>query len=30
MLMAGLDGIRNRIHPGEPIDNNRYDLLPRN
>lgn len=23
MLMAGLDGIRNRIHPGEPVD---YDL----
>ena len=26
MLMAGLDGIRNRIHPGDPIDKNLYDL----
>ena len=29
MLMAGLDGIENRIHPGEPMDKNLYDLPPR-
>jgi glutamine synthetase len=28
MLMAGLDGIQNRIHPGEPMDKNLYDLPP--
>jgi glutamine synthetase len=28
MLMAGLDGIRNRVDPGEPIDKNLYDLPP--
>lgn len=28
MLMAGIDGIRNRIDPGEPIDKNIYDLPP--
>ncbi len=28
MLMAGIDGIRNRIHPGDPIDKNLYDLPP--
>ncbi|HEX9771245.1 MAG TPA: type I glutamate--ammonia ligase [Kiloniellales bacterium] len=28
MLMAGLDGIRNRIHPGDPMDKNLYDLPP--
>jgi glutamine synthetase len=28
MLMAGLDGITNRIHPGDPIDKNLYDLPP--
>lgn len=28
MLMAGLDGIENRIHPGEAIDKNLYDLPP--
>ena len=28
MLMAGLDGIKNRIHPGDPIDKNLYDLPP--
>ena len=26
MLMAGLDGIRNEIDPGKPIDKNLYDL----
>jgi glutamine synthetase len=26
MLMAGLDGIENKIHPGEPMDKNLYDL----
>ncbi|MBW3576553.1 MAG: type I glutamate--ammonia ligase [Actinobacteria bacterium] len=28
MLMAGLDGIRNRIEPMEPVDKNIYDLPP--
>ena len=28
MLMAGLDGITNKIHPGELMDKNLYDLLP--
>jgi glutamine synthetase len=28
MLMAGLDGIQNRIEPGQPIDKNLYDLPP--
>jgi glutamine synthetase len=28
MLMAGLDGIQNKIHPGEPMDKNIYDLPP--
>jgi glutamine synthetase len=28
MLMAGLDGMRNRTNPGEPIDKNLYDLPP--
>ncbi len=26
MLMAGLDGIQNRIHPGEPMDQDLYHL----
>ena len=26
--MAGLDGIQNRIHPGDAIDKNLYDLPP--
>ncbi len=26
MLMAGLDGIENKIHPGEAMDKNLYDL----
>ena len=28
LLMAGLDGIENRIHPGEAMDKNLYDLPP--
>ena len=28
MLMAGLDGIQNRIDPGEPLDKDLYDLPP--
>jgi glutamine synthetase len=28
MLMAGLDGIQNRIHPGDAMDKNLYDLPP--
>jgi glutamine synthetase len=28
MLMAGLDGIQNKIHPGEPADKDLYDLEP--
>lgn len=28
LMMAGLDGIENRIDPGEPIDKNLYDLPP--
>jgi len=28
MLMAGLDGIMNKIHPGDPMDKNLYDLPP--
>ncbi|HEX2796531.1 MAG TPA: glutamine synthetase, partial [Immundisolibacter sp.] len=26
MLMAGLDGIKNKIHPGEAMDKDLYDL----
>ena len=26
MLMAGLDGIKNKIHPGEPMDKDLYEL----
>jgi glutamine synthetase len=26
--MAGLDGIKNRIHPGEPLDKDIYELEP--
>src|SRR6187397_623748 len=29
LLMAGLDGIRNKIHPGEAMDKNLYDLPPK-
>ena len=28
MLMAGLDGIQNKIHPGQAIDKDLYDLPP--
>ncbi len=28
MLMAGIDGILNKIHPGEPMDKDLYDLAP--
>ncbi len=28
LLMAGLDGIANKIHPGEAMDKNLYDLPP--
>ncbi len=28
MLMAGLDGIQNKIHPGGPMDKDLYDLPP--
>lgn len=28
LLMAGLDGIQNRLHPGEAMDKNLYDLPP--
>jgi glutamine synthetase len=30
MLMAGLDGIENKIHPGEAMDKNLYELLKTN
>jgi glutamine synthetase len=28
MMMAGLDGVQNRIEPGEPLDKDIYDLSP--
>ena len=28
MAMAGIDGIENKIHPGEPLDKNIYALTP--
>src|SRR5437660_5549997 len=28
MMMAGLDGLWYKIHPGDPIDKNMYDLPP--
>jgi glutamine synthetase len=28
MMMAGLDGIQNKINPGEPMDKDLYDLEP--
>ena len=29
MLMAGLDGIENKIDPGQPLEKNTYELSPR-
>ncbi|MCB0377357.1 MAG: type I glutamate--ammonia ligase [Bdellovibrionales bacterium] len=28
LLMAGIDGVQNKIHPGEPLDKNIYGLPP--
>ncbi len=28
MLLAGLDGIENKINPGQPLDKDIYDLSP--
>jgi len=28
IMMAGLDGIKNKIDPGAPMDKNLYDLAP--
>ena len=28
MLLAGLDGIKNKIHPGDPMDKDLYNLAP--
>ncbi len=28
MMMAGLDGVQNKIHPGDPADKDLYDLPP--
>jgi glutamine synthetase len=28
MMMAGLDGIQNKIHPGDAMDKDLYDLPP--
>src|SRR5690606_27287895 len=28
LMMAGLDGVQNRIHPGDAADKNLYDLPP--
>src|SRR5690606_34135169 len=28
MMLAGLDGIQNKIHPGEAMDKDLYDLPP--
>jgi glutamine synthetase len=28
MMMAGLDGVINKVHPGEPLDKDIYDLSP--
>ena len=30
MLMAGLDGIENKIHPGDPMDKDLYELQKMN
>ena len=28
MTMAGLDGVKNKLHPGDPSDKDLYDLPP--
>lgn len=28
-MMAGLDGVQNKIHPGDAADKNLYDLPPK-
>jgi len=28
MLLAGLDGVQNKIHPGDPVDKDMYHLPP--
>ncbi|MGH8671779.1 MAG: type I glutamate--ammonia ligase, partial [Burkholderiales bacterium] len=28
MMLAGLDGIQNKLNPGDPVDKNMYDLPP--
>jgi glutamine synthetase len=28
MLLAGIDGIQNKLHPGDPADKDLYDLEP--
>jgi len=28
LMMAGLDGIQNKIHPGDPLDKDIYGLTP--
>ena len=28
LMMAGLDGVKNKIHPGEAMDKDLYDLPP--
>ena len=28
MLLAGLDGVQNKLDPGEPMDKNLYELAP--
>jgi glutamine synthetase len=28
LMMAGLDGVQNKIHPGDPATKNLYDLSP--
>jgi len=28
LMMAGIDGIQNKVHPGDPMDKNLYDLPP--
>jgi glutamine synthetase len=29
MLMAGVDGTKNKLHPGEAMDKDLYELPPR-